>query len=130
MHDLGVLIVMTLVNSSLEGGFLSGTISTGLIMAEQDSKNGYHQCFSPQGVSQLCLASQAGAPRLVSESLSLMVYTLFDLVFCAGFQVESVCVQDSKNRFSFTYNFVLLFNVLPVVFQSQMFWGLPLLCRI
>lgn len=38
--------------------------------------------------AQLPLASSADAPRLVSGSPSSLVYALFNLVFCAGFQGE------------------------------------------
>ena len=32
-------------------------------------------------------------------------------------------MQDLKNRFSFPYSSVVFLKVLPVVFQSQVFWG-------
>ena len=67
--------------NSLEAGFQYGTCQHLDQHADKDSKNGFHQCLSPQGQAQLLLASLAGALRLVKGAPLPIVYEVFNVVF-------------------------------------------------
>lgn len=51
-------------------------------------------------------------------------FVLFDLVFLHWCTGHVVCMWALKSRFSFLYSSVVYLDVLPVGFQSQLFFGL------
>lgn len=84
--------------------------------------------MAPSSVSvpgEMFLTSLGDALMLVDVSPLHVAYALFNWCFCAGFELsESACKPFKRVDFSAPYSFIVYMDIIPIDFQSPVFWGL------